>query len=175
MIQPTNHNRAGRLLLVVAMLLALLAGSSSGAAASETTDEAQFVTLINELRSARGLPALEVHTQLAPPSRDWAAQMASTGTLAHAPDLSVGVTAYWIKLGENVGVAPQGQIQQLFNAFVARPAHLQNLVDPQFCKQGVVGSNPIVSTSKCNGSSGGGECHTSVNQPAISSHRAVLS
>lgn len=137
MIQPTNHNRAGRLLLVVAMLLALLAGSSSGAAASETTDEAQFVTLINELRSARGLPALEVHTQLAPPSRDWAAQMASTGTLAHAPDLSVGVTAYWIKLGENVGVAPQGQIQQLFNAFVASPAHLQNLVDPQFRYVGI--------------------------------------
>ncbi len=137
MIQPTKQHRPGRLLVVVAMLLGLLAGTPHGAAASEATDEAQFVTLINDLRAARGLPALEVHPQLVPPSRDWAAHMAGTGTLAHAPDLSVGVTVYWTKLGENVGVAPQGQIQQLFDAFVASPAHLQNLVDPQFRYVGV--------------------------------------
>ncbi len=34
-------------------------------------------------------------------------------------------------------MAPQGQIQELFDAFVASPAHLQNLVDPQFRYVGV--------------------------------------
>lgn len=137
MIQTMNGRYTPRLLLVVAVLLGLLTGNPIGARAAEATDEAQFVTLINDLRASRGLPALEVHPELVPPSRDWAAHMASTGTLAHAPDLSVGVTVYWTKLGENVGVAPQGQIQQLFDAFVASPAHLQNLVDPQFRYVGV--------------------------------------
>lgn len=137
MIQPTNQHRVTRLLVVVAVFLGLLTSSPSGATATEATDEAQFVTLINDLRATRGLTALEVHPQLVPPSRDWATQMATTGTLAHAPDLSVGVTVYWTKLGENVGVAPQGPIQQLFDAFVASPAHLQNLVDPQFRYVGI--------------------------------------
>lgn len=137
MIQTMNGRSTARLLVTLAVLIGLLTGSPNGAAASAATDEAQFVTLINDLRASRGLPTLEVHAQLVPPSQDWAAHMATTGTLAHAPDLSVGVTVNWTKLGENVGVAPEGQIQQLFDAFVASPAHLQNLVDPQFRYVGV--------------------------------------
>lgn len=118
-----------RLLLLAFLFLALTPG---GASAAEPDDEARFVTLINELRVSRGLAPLEVHPQLVGPTRDWAATMAGDGILAHAPDLSVGVTANWNKLGENVGVGPQDQLQLLFDAFVASPGHLQNLVDPQF-------------------------------------------
>ncbi len=132
---PRRRSRLARRLLVVVALLLTVA--PRGASATETDDEAQFVALINELRSSKGLPSVEVHQELVGPSRDWARQMAAVGSLAHAPDLSVGVTVYWIKLGENVGVAPINSTQQLFDAFVASPAHYQNLVDPTFRYVGV--------------------------------------
>jgi hypothetical protein len=125
-----GKRRLGKRLLLLAFLF--LALTPAGASAAEPDDEARFVTLVNELRVSRGLASLEVRPQLVGPSRDWAATMAGNDDLAHAPDLSVGITDNWNKLGENVGVGPQDQLQQLFDAFVASPGHLQNLVDPQF-------------------------------------------
>ena len=58
--------------------------------------------------------------------------MSQTGRLEHADDLSLGLSADWRKLGENVGVAPISQIDELFEAFVASPTHLANLIDPSF-------------------------------------------
>jgi uncharacterized protein YkwD len=123
-----------RVLLIVILLMTMAPGSASAA----TSDaEARFVALVNDLRADRGLPLLAVDRQLVGPSRDWATHMATTNELIHAPDLSVGVSADWAKLGENVGVGPQSQVEQLFAAFVASPTHLENLVDPQFRYIGV--------------------------------------
>lgn len=124
-------------------VLALLAGWSAVVTrpitviAAESDDAAQFVTLINQLRTSKGLPPLQIHSELVGPAQSWAQQLAVNGELSHASDLSVGVTVYWTKLGENVGVGPQGQVQQLFGAFVNSPGHYQNLVDPQFAYIGV--------------------------------------
>lgn len=109
----------------------------SPASAAETDDEAGFVALINQLRTSQGLGPLEVHPELVQPARSWAAQLASNGSLSHATDLSVGISGYWTKLGENVGVGPQGQVNQLFQAFVDSPPHYANLVDPGFRYVGV--------------------------------------
>ncbi len=104
---------------------------------SEASDEQLFVDKINELRTGLGLEPLAVDPMLVPLARDWAAHLRSQGALSHAGDLSVGVTGDWTRLGENVGVGPTGQIQALFDAFVASPAHYANLVKADYRYIGV--------------------------------------
>ncbi len=107
------------------------------AAAEEITDEAHFVGLINELRAEQGLTPLQINPELTRESREWAVQLRADDELSHAADLSVGITTVWLKLGENVGVGPVDRIDDLFDAFVASPDHLANLLDPSFEAVGV--------------------------------------
>lgn len=119
---------------------AVASGSSvvaPSAARTEISEEQAFVAKINELRSGLGLEPLQVHPTLVPLARDWAAQLRRQGALSHASDLSVGVTENWSRLGENVGVGPEGQVQALFDAFVASPGHYANLVKPDYRYIGV--------------------------------------
>ncbi|MGH1502545.1 MAG: CAP domain-containing protein [Acidimicrobiales bacterium] len=127
----------GALLLVVSLVVTAIVVDASSAGADTTTDEQRFVEKINELRTGLGLPPLTVDAELVAGSRDWTERLRSDGGLSHAPDLSVGVTSYWLKLGENVGVAPQDQLDALFDAFVASPDHYANLIDPDFTFVGV--------------------------------------
>lgn len=105
-----------------------------------TTEDAEvqmFVDRINALRAERGLNALTTDPELELTATAWAAHMSQTQDLEHAEDLSLGVSTDWRKLGENVGVAPEEQLDELFEAFVASPTHLANLVDPTFDKIGI--------------------------------------
>ena len=140
MRRPTLRTLLG--LLAATLVLAGLVAPvtpltpSAGAAPAATGDlEAQFVARINGLRSSRGLGTLAVHGELTAASRSWAGTMAGQGRIFHASDLSSGVSASWTKLGENVGVG--GDVDGLFDAFVASPTHLDNLVDPAFSHVGV--------------------------------------
>ncbi len=107
------------------------------AAADEATDESRYVERINDLRVASGLEPVTVHPELVEQARDWASQLRANDQLSHASDLSIGVTAEWVKLGENVGVGPDDQLPAIFDAFVASPAHFDNLMDPDFRFVGV--------------------------------------
>ncbi len=122
----------GLFLVVLSSTIALIASSAPPAQAAEVDDEAAFVARINSLRSEQGLAPLAIDTELVTASRQWAVQLSQNGVLSHAPDLSVGVTSQWAKLGENVGVADSDQFDQLFNAFVNSPSHYANLVDASF-------------------------------------------
>ncbi len=105
-----------------------------------TTEDAEvqmFVDRINELRAERGIDPLSPDPELELTATAWAAHMSQTQDLEHAEDLSLGVSTDWRKLGENVGVAPEAQLDELFEAFVASPTHLANLVDPTFDKIGI--------------------------------------
>ncbi|MFW2382035.1 MAG: CAP domain-containing protein [Acidimicrobiales bacterium] len=106
-----------------------------GELAFRTTEEAEiqlFVDKINDLRTSRGLSPLTSDPELSLTASAWTVQMSQTGQLEHAADLSLGISADWRKLGENVGVAPVTQLDELFEAFVASPTHLANLIDPSF-------------------------------------------
>jgi uncharacterized protein YkwD len=129
-----GHTLFTRRMPILAMLVAFftLVTPIGHAQAVEIDDETRFVQLINDLRVSDGLEPLRVHNELVGPSRGWAQQLSNNGSLSHAADLSVGVTVYWTKLGENVGVAAQDQVQQLFDAFVTSPTHYENLIDPSF-------------------------------------------
>jgi len=108
--------------------------------AFRTTEDAEvqlFVDRINALRGERGVDALTVDPELELTATAWAAHMSQTQDLEHAEDLSLGVSTDWRKLGENVGVAPDAQLDELFEAFVSSPTHMANLVDPTFDKIGI--------------------------------------
>jgi uncharacterized protein YkwD len=68
-------------------------------------------------------------------ARQWAGRIADDGHISHRPDLREAAPADWLKIGENVGVGYSAQ--QLHDAFVASPAHLRNLVDPEYQSIGV--------------------------------------
>ena len=105
-----------------------------GAHADTVTDEASFVAKINDLRTSKGLTALQVNANLVAKARGWAAGMAAAGRIWHST-LSDGITADWQKLGENVGMG--GSVDGLHAAFVASPHHYENLVDPAFGEVGI--------------------------------------
>lgn len=122
---------------IAVLLLGLLFVAGGPASAGTVEDERRFVTLINEYRATEGLPALELDRELQAASREWSRQMAADNELAHAPDISVGVTSPWVAIGENVGVNPVQDVPMLFEAFKASPLHDANLVDPRFTNVGV--------------------------------------
>jgi hypothetical protein len=110
------------------------------AAADTSSDEAWFVARINELRAARGLGQLTVDPELTGQARRWAQTMANDDQLKHSSDMSVGISADWDLLGENVGVhelARPANLRELFTAFVSSPSHLDNLVESRFERVGV--------------------------------------
>ena len=116
------------------MVAALTAGSTDEASASGS-DEAAFVSALNQVRANAGLPALTLNSQLSNLSRGHAQVMADAGSIFHADPISAGYNGSWSKMGENVGVG--GGVQTLVNAFVASPGHYRNIVDPDFTQIGV--------------------------------------
>jgi hypothetical protein len=121
------------LVAVTAMLLVPLAPAQ--AQSSPVADEQAFVAMVNQLRASRGLPALRVDAELTSHGRAWAQRMAEAGAISHNPHFASQVQQNWRKVGENVGVG--GDVASLFDAFVASPTHLANLVHPEFTHIGV--------------------------------------
>jgi len=138
-VQRPRHTTLASLVTSLLLLagLVVVAPADAGTAA----DEQQFVQLINQTRAGAGLPPLTVHSELRSQARSWAASMANTGQLAHAPDISVGISAPWTVLGENVGVHGIQDVRQLYDAFVASPSHYANIVDARY---GYIGVGVVV-------------------------------
>ncbi len=123
--------------LLAAVLLvgsALVLAAAPAGADVDVAAEADFVSAINATRSAQGLGPLEVSGELTAKARAWAQVMADNGQIFHS-NLSDGVSSAWSRLGENVGVGPN--VAMIHDAFVASPAHYENLVDPGFRYVGV--------------------------------------
>ncbi len=124
-------------LLVAAVLAVSATVLAAGPTSAGAGDEQRFIQLINQTRAAAGLPALSVHPELTAQARAWASSMAANDQLAHSADISVGITAPWTVLGENVGVHGIRDVDQLHGAFVASPGHYANLVDDRYRYVGV--------------------------------------
>ena len=109
--------------------------AAPAASAAPVDAEARFVVKVNELRVAKGLPALTVDSLLVGVARSWSAKMAQAGEISHNPLLATDVTSDWIKLGENVGMG--GDVDVIEAAFERSPAHYKNLVDADFTAIGI--------------------------------------
>lgn len=128
-----------RLLGISILIVFLTAGlAAPSASAGPAEDEAHFVAAINDLRVSKGLRPLQVHPHLVSVARNWAATMASAGTIWHNPNLRGDIEAgipNWQVIGENVGVGPN--VPVLHQAFIDSPGHYKNLVDPRYTHIGV--------------------------------------
>lgn len=97
--------------------------------------EGDFLNRINALRAARGVPALTVSAELNAGARSWAGALASAQELSHQTGWWNSLTVPWVHVGENVGTG--GDTEGIWNAFLASPTHLNNLVDPTWTHLGV--------------------------------------
>jgi uncharacterized protein YkwD len=95
----------------------------------------QLVGLINGVRAGLGLAPYAVDGELTANAQRWAQSMAASGAMAHQSDLSGGLTASWVRLGENVGVG--GDVVIVHNAMVASSGHYANMADSAFGYVGV--------------------------------------
>jgi len=123
------------LLAIVTSMLVAVSGRADAGGDNPAADEAQFVALVNQTRANVGVAPLAVDGQLTALARQHAQTMADAGTIFHANPISAGVTAPWIKLGENVGTGPSAP--PIMDAFINSPKHYANIVDPAFTYIGV--------------------------------------
>lgn len=121
---------------LVAALLALpaLLGLSAVVAAPASADASTFVAAVNAERGQRGLAPLSVAGDLSSVAQAWSQQMASSGTLAHNPNLA-GQVAGWRVIGENVGYG--GTEAVVHQALMNSAPHKANILKPEYSQIGL--------------------------------------
>lgn len=144
--------RSKRFLAVVAMTTLLSATYAVAPAQARSIDnpcwsyrgaEKGFARRINAERSDRNLGKLSLDPELSKAARVHTNEMVRRSVLYHTPSdkLRRRVTN-WIVLGENVGVG--GSVSSLHDAFMASPAHRDNVLDATYQHVGI-------GTKKANG------------------------
>lgn len=129
--------RVGERVIVVALMALLMAPSMplvSAAAVDPVSAENQFVDVINQERTSRGLQPLATNADLVAGARHQADAIRDAGRLFHNPNLG-SVTTGWTKLGENVGYG--GSVSGLHAAFMNSTGHRANILDPAYTHVGV--------------------------------------
>ena len=119
---------------MTAVLVATSMPLVAAAAVDTVSAELQFVDLINQERSQRGLRPLATNGDLVSGARFQADAIRDAGRLFHNPDLG-SVTTGWTKMGENVGYG--GTVSGLHVAFMNSPGHRANILDPAYTHVGV--------------------------------------
>jgi uncharacterized protein YkwD len=108
------------------------------AQAADDDDRTALFELMNSTRVSAGVAPLVLDDAMSTSACAWNDQLIDGGLLAHDPNLAVSGGAYapgWQKLGENLGVGPSAEL--IYDALVASPSHMANIVDPTFTKVGV--------------------------------------
>jgi hypothetical protein len=103
-------------------------------ARATAAEEGELLSLINALRSSRGLRPAVVHAELRARADEWARRMAAARAIFHSP-LDQRVHADWVRLGENVAV--DVSVEAAERALEASPDHLTNLVSPAYDYVGI--------------------------------------
>jgi hypothetical protein len=115
-----------RRLLAISLGFLLFAGTTAVAYASPS-EEAEFISLINQSRAAAGLGALTVHSDLVSGARTHTGRMIPTDSIFHSTSAQLSaVTTGWAVLGENVGRGPS--VAVLHKAFMESASHKANIL-----------------------------------------------
>lgn len=121
-----RRRRTSILIAVLAVATTMVMGSASAFAAVEPGNaEAQFIDLINNERTSRGLNPLSVDPDLTAGARMQATAIRDAGRLFHNPDLG-SVTSGWSWIGENVGYGYD--VANLHQAFMNSSGHRSNIL-----------------------------------------------
>jgi uncharacterized protein YkwD len=89
--------------------------------------------LINGLRGANGVAALQSDGGLVAYARSWARHMAEVGAPSHSNFRSLVGT--WTVVGENIALGPS--VSWIFNGLSNSPTHYANMVNPYFTHMGI--------------------------------------
>ncbi len=117
--------RIFRAILTLSVLLAVLGTMLPAVASPE--DESQFVTLINQSRTASGLSPLTLFWDLADDADVHTAEMIGAGQIYHSSNAQLAsYAADWARLGENVGMGPNPTL--LHQAFLNSESHRANIL-----------------------------------------------
>jgi uncharacterized protein YkwD len=116
--------------VAVLLVAGVIVGTASPSSARGGSGYA--VDLVNQERSWYGSAPLAVDGELQAMAREWAAELAWNGYLAHNPNLWIGGAWTW---GENVGYG--GSISEVHGAFVNSWHHYMNMVDGAYNRIGV--------------------------------------
>ena len=116
--------RRGLAFLTVALAVVV---SSVVPAVAAPSDETEFVSLINQTRTAAGLGPLTGYEDLVDDARRHTAEMIAAGKIYHSTSAQLSsYTTGWTQVGENVGMGPNPSI--LHTAFMASPSHKANIL-----------------------------------------------
>jgi uncharacterized protein YkwD len=103
--------------------------------------ESRLLTLMNQARTSRGIPALTLTAGTTDVARRWAAVQASSKTMKHNPNLTAQVGAAgssnWSAIGENVGYGPGSDPDGLFNMYMNSAPHRANILSAKFRYVGI--------------------------------------
>jgi uncharacterized protein YkwD len=142
---PKSRRWATRLACAGAVAASLLASVASAAPSDGVlAEQAQVVALVNEQRSAVGLPPLVVNDTLTDEAQQYADYMADANFFSHyGPDGSnvqsraeaAGYTT-WTFLGENLA-AGQDTPDRVVKAWMNSPTHRDNILSPDAAEVGV--------------------------------------
>lgn len=132
----TPHARLLRLVVATVVLAAALLATSvvaaPAASAAGTVNESmerEFATLLNQERTARGLPALGVSISIRDVARTWSGTMAGQNRLFHNPNLASQIGSIdprWQSIGENVGFGYS--VSSLHQALMNSQGHRDNIL-----------------------------------------------
>jgi uncharacterized protein YkwD len=95
--------------------------------------ESQMVGLVNQVRSAVGLPALRVDPTMTQVARNWSATLSTT--FQHNPSVGSQIPGGWTAWGENV--AYHGSMEAAEAALEASEGHYHNMVNEAFTHIGI--------------------------------------
>ena len=98
----------------------------------DASSESQFVSLVNNLRTSAGLPALAPVGELRSYARSWSQHMAETETFEHSN--LYDIPGPWQSVAENIAVGTS--VQSAFDALVSSSGHYANMVNPTFTEIG---------------------------------------
>src|SRR5687768_12858756 len=123
--------RRALLLLLSPLLVLASIGVAATPAGAASSDEMQFLTLLNTARKNSGLGPMVLDEGLGADARRWSGQMGSQNLLYHTPNGQLmsevaRVVPAWQRIGENVGVGYD--IVGLHNAFWNSPGHRANML-----------------------------------------------
>jgi uncharacterized protein YkwD len=91
--------------------------------------ESQATSLVNNERTANGLPALVVNGSLTGTAEAWSIYMASNNSFQHSGSFPAGG-------GENIG-AGYGSPPEVVEAWMSSEGHRSNILNPTYTQVGV--------------------------------------
>jgi uncharacterized protein YkwD len=135
-----------KLVAAMSLVATALVGSVALASSASASPAGDLAAATNSARAHAGLAPLALNAQLTAVAQAWANHLAAANVLSHNGSLRAQVSN-WSVLGENVGMA--GDIPSVQAAFMASPAHRDNILNAKYTQMGVASASSTYPSCGC--------------------------